>query len=121
MVSLNDVWVEFAAPANGGMKIHVLAAGLITSVIALVVTSRSIPKLHQLPPIVTHAPAIKLRAAAPIGSLYAKHAVLSASELRKLHANEVGVVPILEYHDIRAEECRLGRSRSNFKKDLNRL
>ena len=41
--------------------------------------------------------------------------------LRKIHANEVGLVPILEYHGIVSKECWLGRSRANFTKDLNRL
>lgn len=46
---------------------------------------------------------------------------LSPDELKTFKPNEVGVVPILEYHDISRREWSMGRSISNFESDLQRL
>ncbi len=47
--------------------------------------------------------------------------VLPIEQLKKLHADETGVVPILEYHDISLKESRWGRSITAFRADLDRL
>jgi peptidoglycan/xylan/chitin deacetylase (PgdA/CDA1 family) len=46
---------------------------------------------------------------------------LTDEQLRKLHVNEAGLVPVLMYHDITQNERYLGRSVAHFRHDLERL
>ncbi len=48
-------------------------------------------------------------------------ATLPVEQLKTLRANETGLVPILEYHDISPKESRWGRSIAAFHSDLDRL
>lgn len=50
-----------------------------------------------------------------------KPAALSAAELKTAKPNEAGVVPILEYHNIKAGKPDTFRTPEKFRKDLQRL
>ena len=47
--------------------------------------------------------------------------LLTAEQLRNLHVNEAGLVPVLMYHNITKKERYLGRSVEHFRHDLDRL
>ncbi len=98
------------------MKALSLASGLLTVALAICLCW---PGSHLLP-------SLKFggrRTSQPLAMSLSppRRPPLSAEELRKFQPNEAGVVPILEYHDIRPHEGYMGRSRTNFGRDLSRL
>jgi peptidoglycan/xylan/chitin deacetylase (PgdA/CDA1 family) len=66
-------------------------------------------------------PAPPGNAALPAASAPKKPTPLTEAELAKIRPNEVGVVPILEYHDISPGANRMDRSVKAFRQDLERL
>jgi Polysaccharide deacetylase len=114
------------------MKPRQNAVGLLTIMVGLCISCR----MTRIAPIVmltgrqgpVTPTAIAPRNSAPAGGTAADAKMqterlppLSTDELKEYKPNEAGVVPILEYHDIRLKEGWMGRSISNFKNDLERL